>query len=720
MPYKSKQDVLDITQEQFTFAEPFITQLNIDRSDAIDYYLGRRPKPIPCRSKHATLDVLDVVEEIRALFVEMLTSGHDVVEFTPRRATQRVSGIAAQQYVNDHFLCRNPGVALFGDFVFDAAMYKLGVFNLEWEKRDNEAVYTFEELSEDDASTLVDSPDIVLLAIDSKDTPEGKQYFGKYRQTSESPRVKLRLVRPDHFYMHEMATDVFNPDFLTEKVGATEGDLRRMGIPQAKIDQLPYYFLNDQDTISNLNTTALTYANIGTNQSGRDTRRFYNSFIVNDFERKNEMRLYQVRWDENCLIDYKQVHRHYYFWWTPLRVSHKTIGLSYADTTKGVQAHSTNLRRAILDHAISTTNRTRYANEALFEDPQRLYNERFNEVHNVRDIGQAIREAEVPQISPLTANVIDMLEGEKEKRSGFSATARGQNQDVISKQNSRDMVNAMTNAGMRRPAQHFKVLLHQCLIPMYRAILDLGAMYDKDNPIYRYGEATVTYIPGNLNSNAIIFNVSSALTPQERAQQGDNLIAMHTLFMDPQSGLGDQYMPKNREALIQRVMKLKGINDPHMLLTSTTDPAYLEQQEQKREMERQQQEQAEQLQQAQLQIQSVIAQAEQMKAQAAAEKNRNDYDIEQMKLMIDQMKLILEESQLDTNRAEARANLQLKREELDAEIDKNRADARVAASHQDVARIQAIANIRRADAGRQSGGNGQSAPNKTTGKTGSS
>lgn len=726
MPYKSKQDVLAITREQFNYAEPFTTQLNVDRSDAIDYFLGRRPSPIPGRSKHATLDVLDVVEEMRALFVEMLSSGHDVIEFRPRTQSDRVSGIGAQLYVNDQFMCRNPGITMFGDFVFDAAMYKLGVFNLEWEPRKNEAVYEFNGLSEDEATELLNSPDVIVLDLEYEDGEMGKVFNGKYRQTAESPRVKLRLVRPDHFFMHEMASDVYNPDFLTEKVGATEGDLRRMGVQQKTLEQLPYYFLNDQDTISNLNTTALTYTGMGAVQSGRDTRRFYNSFIVSDFEKKNELRLYQVRWSDNVLIDYKEVNRHYYFWWSPIRVSHKTIGLSYADTTKGVQAHSTNVRRGIMDHVIATTNRTRYANEALFVDATRLYNERANEVHNVRDVNQAVREAEIPQLSPLTGNVLEMLEGEKDKRSGFSATARGANQDVIAKQNSRDMINAMSNAGMRRPAQHFKVLLHQCMIPLFRAILDLGALHDKDNPVYPYGDASVTFKPGNLNANALMLNAATALTPQERAQQGDNLMAMHTIFMDPNNGMIEQYMPKNRERLIQRAMRLKGINDPWELLTSTDDPAYIAEQERKQQEAQQaqqlaerQQQQTEELQQTQLQIQSMVAQAEQMKAQAQQTKANYDYEIDQLNVRLEQLKLIIEESKVDVQADKNQGDFAIKQRELDDELTKHRTDTRVALRAQDTARIQAIGTVARRAIEAESSGDGPPPPTEGQTKTGS-
>ncbi len=657
MAYRTKEDILSIVTTQLDNAEAFMEVLTPDRDEAVQYYTGRRPYPQPCRSKHVSLDVLDTVESIRSLMLEMLTSGDGVVDWRDRVQPGSMREALAREYVNEQFIENNRGVSLLSDFLFDAAMYKLGVFQIEWEKAEQHFTRDFEDLTDEELVVLSqDGRFDGFEAVDRYIKDGVYVWRGSFYLTRPCGKVKIRCVRPDHFYMPEMPQDVIEPDFVCERTGPMEGDLYAEGISTKIVEALPVYYNDDYRTSSAFEeVSGEDYEAV---PSGRTRRDVYVAYIRADFERKNDMQLYEVRFNRGLLIDYKPVDTHNYFWWSPFRVSHKAVGLSYADVNKGVQAHKTAIRRGVVDNVVATTNLTRYVNKNMFVDPQRLQNERWREVHDVYDIDKAVREAQIPQLSQSTMPMLETLDQEKQNRSGMSLAAAGMNPDVLSHQNSHALVNEYTRAGMRRPAQQVRVLIDVCLGPMMKHILYLGAQFDTDSRVYEIDSQTITMNPSELDPDTLGMSPRLALTASEQEQEAATLLRMDASFKDPNTGMGPLYSEANRYRLMQRAMKLLGLSAYNGYLTNPESTEYQQQQQQAAEQQQQAQQLADEAQKAQIAAQQTLAQAEMMKAEAANMKAETERMIDLMRVELERLelenKMENEDDKIDIERAKVR------------------------------------------------------------------
>src|SRR5262249_54437682 len=140
---------------------------SVERSDAMDYYLGDMAKDMPApegRSRAVSTDVADTIEGLMPSLMEIFCGGDEVVRFEPVGPNDSAAAEQETDYVNHVFMQVNPGFLILYTFIKDALLSKTGIVKVWWEDRTIEERETYYDLTDDAFALLTADPDIEITA----------------------------------------------------------------------------------------------------------------------------------------------------------------------------------------------------------------------------------------------------------------------------------------------------------------------------------------------------------------------------------------------------------------------------------------------------------------------------------------------------------------------------------------------------------------------------
>src|SRR5215467_11072822 len=166
MPLSELKALLD-SERNDALAATRASKLSVERSDAMDYYLGDMVKDMPApegRSRAVSIDVADTIEGLMPSLMEIFCGGDEVVRFEPVGPHDTAAAEQETDYVNHVFMQRNPGFLVLYSFIKDALLSKVGIVKVWWESRTLEERETYYDLADDAFSLLVADPDVEVIA----------------------------------------------------------------------------------------------------------------------------------------------------------------------------------------------------------------------------------------------------------------------------------------------------------------------------------------------------------------------------------------------------------------------------------------------------------------------------------------------------------------------------------------------------------------------------
>src|SRR5215471_17870007 len=149
-------------------------RLSIERSDAMDYYLGDMRKDMPQlegRSGAVSTDVADTIEGLMPSLMEIFCGSDEIVAFNPVSVEDVAAAEQETDYVNHVFMQRNPGFLILYSFIKDALLSKVGIVKVWWEEEEREQRETYYDLTDEQFAILVSDPDVEVVEHSVKDEP---------------------------------------------------------------------------------------------------------------------------------------------------------------------------------------------------------------------------------------------------------------------------------------------------------------------------------------------------------------------------------------------------------------------------------------------------------------------------------------------------------------------------------------------------------------------
>ena len=665
-----ESELLSLLERNLDAADTYTESLVGDQRDKSHrYYFG---EPLgnekPGRSQHVSRDVFDAVESTKALLLDTFTADRRVVEFTPETNEDIEAARQATEFVNYIFYRQNNGFKVLQDTIHDGLVSKLGVVKRWYDKRYSYIEEDFADLDEAQFTMLASDPDVEITTLDQTMVqpemvdpmtgmvvmPAVTTYSGELKRRIDKSQVRIDNLEPEKLYISPRAKTLEDADFVSYRYEKEVGELLEDGYDPEKVEDLD----EELDTYRDSTRGRDSYDEFSAETSMRDDHpnrtyvTIYESYI-RIYDPKVESRCtYKVVHSRRSLLDVEKVESHPFRGWCPFPVPHKAVGLSLADVTMDLQKSQSTLKRSVIDNAFLTNTSRWVANLSLVRNPRDLIDNKLGAVIDVNamDPSSVVQPLNTPQISANVFTTMELLEQEKEARSGSSRMSKGLDSDVVSKQNSNDMVTRYMNASNRRTMVMARNFAESFLMPLMFDLYRLAIENDSQPRIIQLSGKFVPIDPKQLRERTEM-SVAVALTPDARAAEARTLTMLDQMWTaNPQDPtLNGMYQAQQRFALLARAVDLMGLKGGDKYLLSPMSPEYQQGQQQNAQ------------------------QAEQQK-QMAQQIEFKKLEFEERKVMVDERKAGVEEEKLVLEAEKIGVELSTKAQEMIAKQEKDSAD----------------------------------------------
>ena len=576
------------------------------------------------RSQYISPDVIDSVESKKALFAETFFSGRRVVRF---KGEDKQDADAKTAYV-ERQLKFNSVHELFRDGWHDAFVAKKMTVVADWKEDTDDVVIELkdanqmtvmkilEQMSRDHGEII--NVDVTQLQVTGQDE-SGPVSSGPMTVSFDSSHTDLYLIPPENAFRDPSATYVRDGQWFTYREDIARGDLLKMGVSEDQVDSLTtdYRFRQEEeDSSRKAHDRSWTRRQQHKRADNQELVSVYRTFAWldladydDDLGGESQYGLFKICWTSKEILRYendepmiKEVPEMPVFEWTEYKISHAENGMADADLTVQTQKVQSTLKRLIIDNQ-QMRNTTRYeATIGAVKNPRELIDNNIGGTVWTRRPG-LITPLATPELSPLTLSVIQMLNLDKESRSGMSSLSKGMNMDAISNQNAADMIEKLTSSGQRRVMRAARDFAQTFMIPLCQYVYKLGVRNDKRTHKAEVAGKYQILEPAKWPDMDMDMEISVALTPDECERHAKALIGLYQFqMMDPDLKMGFGYAQKH--ALLDEIYDCLGVPDSSAYLLRPDSPEY----QKKQQFQAQQMQAQQQQMQMQMQMQQVMQQ----------------------------------------------------------------------------------------------------------------
>ena len=673
----SEDELVALLERNLDASDPYTESLIGEQRDRAHRYYYGEPlgNEIKGRSHHVSRDVFDAVESTKALMLDTFTADRNVCQFQPQSINDIQKAREATAWVNYVFYRQNNGFQILHDTIHDGLVSKLGVVKRWWDDREVYVEEEFDDINEPMFVALANQPDVEITEVEQETQQEAvidqtgamispaiTTYSGRLKRKVNKSQVRVENVEPERLYISPRAKSLEDADFVSYRTEKEIGELLEDGYDEERLSRLD----EEIDSYRNGTQGRDSYDQLSAEQHMRDdhpNRRHvtvYESYLrIYDPVLKNRITL-KVIHSRRTILDMENVEAHPYRGWCPFPIPHKAIGMSLADVMMDIQKSQSSLKRSVIDNAFMTNTTRWLANLSLVRNPRDLIDNRVGAVIDVNamDPQSVVQPLNVPQISPQVFTTMEVLEQEKESRSGSSRMSKGLDSDVVSKQNSNDLITRYMNASNRRTMVMARHFAERFLMPLMYDLYRLSKENDTQAKMIQLGEQFVQITPSEL-ADRTEMTVAVALTPEARAAEARTLVMLDQMFTaNPQDPtVGGMYDKPQRYALLADAIDLMGLKGGMRYLESPMSPEH----QQKMQAQGQQAQQREQM-------------AQQMEMKKLELEERKVVTTEQ-KVQIDAGMAQINQDRLLLDIEIANNNFTLKAQELGEKADQSDVDA---------------------------------------------
>ena len=691
----TEDELIALLERNLDASDPYTESVIGEQRDRAHRYYYGEPlgNELKGRSHHVSRDVFDAVESTKALMLDTFTADRNVCVFQPETINDIQKAREATAWTNYLFYRQNNGFRILHDTIHDGLVSKLGIVKRWWDERIIFVEESFSGINEPQFITLANQPDAEITEVEQTVIQEAMvdpmtgvavspaitTFSGKLKRRVDRSQVRMENIEPERFFVSARATSVDEADFVSYRSEVEIGELLEDGYDEEKLSMLD----EEMDTYRDSLVGRDSFDELSAERHMRDdhpNRRYvtiYESYLrIYDPETKTRQTL-KVIHSRRTILDTEVVEKHPYRAWCPYPIPHKAIGMSLADVVMDIQKSQSSLKRSVIDNAFMTNTTRWLANLSLVRNPRDLIDNRVGAVIdiNAMDPSAVVQPLNVPQISSQVFTTMEVLEQEKEQRSGSSRMSKGLDSDVVSKQNSSDLITRYMNASNRRTMVMARHFAESFLMPLMYDLYRLSKENDTRAQMIQLGDQYVEITPSEL-ADRTEMTVAVALTPEARAAEARTLMMLDQMFTanpnDPT--VGGMYDKPQRYALLADALDLMGLKGGMRYLESPMTPEHQQKVQQAEQQAEQQKQLVQQVEFKKLELEERKVAADEAKVQLDAErvktdierltfdmeKESNDFVIRSRKTVADEQK---QEIDLALKAMETKAEIELEAEQ---------------------------------------------------------
>ena len=670
MEYDKKDKKMDVTENanleelqgvlksEMDDAKDFIDQIDEERADATDYYLGNSPSAqSSMQSEFVSTDVRDSVLFMLPSIMRTFFGTNKVVEFIPHGPEDIEVAKQQTEYINYIIQQKNPGFKVMYDVFKDALIRKTGYVKAYWDDTISSSTHEYTNISPEAYQALILDPDVEMVkekvemqSMTLFDQVTGEEivqetpasYDVTIRRVKAKDQVVIEAVPTEEILISRYARDLHSSPYVAHRMIKTVSDLVAMGYDKEEMEQYAGSGSEVDAESYELEQARNPYADFtGVDRTDSNSKNvlYVEHYVFYDLDGDGIDERVRVCTVGNGLNIVNTTA------WDDLPITlfcpdpepHTSIGSCPADYLMPIQAAKSQIMRDTLDslgHAI-------FPRMGIVEGQVNI-----DDVLNT-DIGQPIRMRAPGMVQPFTVPfvgkeafpVLSYLDESKENRTGVSKASAGLNADALQSSTASAVSATMSGAQGRIEliCRHFA----DGMKDLFKLVNSLVIKHQEGQDIMRLNNEFIPVDPRYWDTDKdMVINVAISKSSDEEkfqvltamAQKQEQILQT----LGPQNPLVNLQQYANT---LTKMIEMAGFKDAKSFINTEVPPLPPMQPEQQKP------DPAE-----------MLAQAEAMKAQNLGQKAIIDAET-------DRMKIIMED---DRNRDEAEANMKIKIAELQA------------------------------------------------------
>ena len=654
----NEEELQGVLKSEMDDAKDFIDQIDQDRADATDYYLGNSPTAqSSMQSEFVSTDVRDSVLFMLPSIMRTFFGTNKIVEFIPNGPED--IDLAKQQtdYINYVIQQKNPGFKVIYDAFKDALIRKTGFVKAYWDDSITASTHEYTNISPEayqalimDVNVEVIEEKIEMQSITIMNPETGEEmtqetpasYDVKIRRIKPKDQVVIEAVPTEEVLISRHARDLNSSPYVAHRMVKTVSDLVAMGYDKEQMEQFAGSGSAVDEDSYDLEQARNPYADFtGVDRADNNSNNvlYVEHYVFYDLDGDGIDERIRVCTVGNGLNIVNATP------WDDLPITlfcpdpepHTSIGSCPADYLMPIQAAKSQIMRDTLDslgHAI-------FPRMGIVEGQVNI-----DDVLNT-DIGQPIRMRAPGMVQPFSVPfvgkeafpVLSYLDEAKENRTGVSKASAGLNAEALQSTTSAAVSATMSGAQGRVEliCRHFA----DGMKDLYKLVNSLVIKHQEGQDMMRLNNEFIPVDPRYWDADKdMIINVGISKNSDEEkfqvltsmAQKQEQILQT----LGPQNPLVNLQQYANT---LTKMIEMAGFKDAQAFINTTVPPMPPQPQEP-----------------AKPSPEEMLAQAEAMKAQNLAQKAIIDAETDRMKIIMDD----------DRNRDEHEADLKLKIAELQA------------------------------------------------------
>lgn len=492
-----KKLVKILREEEADAASYYDSEIAQAQATAMDRYhaksLGNEVDD-PARSKVVTHDIEDTLNWVMPHLMRVFLESDELVTCEDSGVDDGDPSLKiAADYLGHVFFTDNPGDEIIHDFAFDALLQKMGVARIGWVDPEPKPPQIVEGATDEQLVKYTSDPEYAILEQEEEQkVVEGQPYRCWNLKVQRTPRVGkavIETIPPEEFRVSRRAKSLKAADYHGWKSQAFLAEIiREFPEKRAELDPSGQFTSARDDGDAELASDARAesrYPDEPTTALGGDAghwselgrKKVWQSveYIRCDYDGDGVVELRRVRRVGDVILENDGVDESEFVAWSPIRVAHRLIGRSLADTLLDLQEIRTVLTRAALDGmSRSLLPRTvvnkRMATTATLD--QILDHDIGAVIEVDGPVQDAFREIVSPDVSAAALAAIEYFDRRSEEASGVNRHAQGIAPDAITKtKGGIEMLQAAANSRIELIARWMGIGLQELFEKLLRLLM---------------------------------------------------------------------------------------------------------------------------------------------------------------------------------------------------------------------------------------------------------
>ena len=413
------------------------SEFSQERSDILSYYLGDPfGNEVENRSQVVATEVSDTIEYIMPSLMKMFASSPEFARFLPRGEEDVQAASQATDLVNFAINQDNAGFRVLHNWFKDALLFKQGAVKFYWHETDTTVNETYEDLTEDELTLLVNDPAIEIVSQDmteigmvdpsGAEMPMERKFSVEVKRLTKSGAVKIDNVPPEELIFSRRATSLEDCSFIAHRTLVRAGDLIEQGYDPDIV--LRYAGYDDLDDEAERQARFEEIESGDKFESADPTMRevlVTEAYIRADYDGDNipELRRVVALGDGVEVLENEPFDHIPFALLSPILMPHRMVGRSVAEMVMDLQMIKSTVMRQMLDNLYLTNNSRVGAVEGQVNLDD-LLSSRPGGIVRMRAPGM-VQALNVPQIGQSAFAMLEYVDQVRDQRTGFSKASMG-------------------------------------------------------------------------------------------------------------------------------------------------------------------------------------------------------------------------------------------------------------------------------------------------------